>query len=121
MPVAIEAKLSSSSTISAASRATSVPLAPIAMPTSAALSAGVSLTPSPVMATTSPRRLSAATIFIFCSGVVREKTVIPSRSRSTNCCSRSRSRSAPCRIRCSAGSSGRRMPQARATASAVSG
>ena len=41
------------STISAASRATSLPL-PSAIPMSAATRAGVSLTPSPVMATTSP-------------------------------------------------------------------
>ena len=48
------AKLSSSSTSAAASRATSVPRSPIAMPTSAAFSAGASLTPSPVMPTTAP-------------------------------------------------------------------
>ena len=51
------AKLSSSSTSAAASRATSVPRSPIAMPTSAAFSAGASLTPSPVIATTSPSAL----------------------------------------------------------------
>ena len=51
----IVAKLSSSSTMSAASRATSVPLRPMATPTSAARSAGASLTPSPVTATTSPK------------------------------------------------------------------
>ena len=45
------------STSPAASRATSVPRPPIAMPMSAALSAGASLTPSPVMATTSPLAL----------------------------------------------------------------
>ena len=42
---------SSVSTIAAASRATSVPRPPIAMPMSAARSAGASLTPSPVIAT----------------------------------------------------------------------
>ncbi len=52
----IVAKSSSVSTISAASRAASVPEQPIAMPTSARRSAGVSLTPSPVTATTSPLR-----------------------------------------------------------------
>ena len=53
----IVAKLSSVRTMSAASLATSVPLIPMAMPMSACFSAGASLTPSPVMATTSPRRL----------------------------------------------------------------
>ena len=48
----IEAKLSSVSIIAAASLLTSVPVIPMAMPMSAFLSAGASLTPSPVMATT---------------------------------------------------------------------
>lgn len=46
------AKLSSKSTISEASFATSVPVIPIANPTSAFLRAGASLVPSPVTATT---------------------------------------------------------------------
>ena len=46
------AKLSSSSVMAAASLLTSVPVMPMAMPTSAFFSAGASLTPSPVMATT---------------------------------------------------------------------
>src|SRR6476469_4709335 len=50
----MEAKLSPVRTISAASLETSVPLIPIATPTSACLSAGASLTPSPVMDTTLP-------------------------------------------------------------------
>mmetsp|Transcript_108133 Transcript_108133/g.247983 ORF Transcript_108133/g.247983 Transcript_108133/m.247983 type:complete len:259 (-) Transcript_108133:1662-2438(-) len=50
----IDAKLSSSKTMSAASLATSVPRIPMARPTWACLRAGASLTPSPVMATTSP-------------------------------------------------------------------
>ena len=65
------AKLSSSSVIAAASRATSVPPLPIATPISARLSAGASLTPSPVMATNSPLRCSASTMRIFCSGSMR--------------------------------------------------
>ena len=65
------AKLSSSSTMSAASLATSVPVTPMATPMSARLSAGASLTPSPVMATTSPRACSALTMASFCSGEVR--------------------------------------------------
>ncbi len=48
----MDAKLSSVSVIAAASRVTSVPVMPIAMPMSAFLSAGASLTPSPVMAAT---------------------------------------------------------------------
>lgn len=45
---------SSTSAISAASTAMSLPTPPIAMPTSAALSAGASFTPSPIMQTLSP-------------------------------------------------------------------
>ena len=59
----------------AASRATSVPRPPMAMPMCAALSAGASLTPSPVMAVTSPFRLSACTSRSFCSGTIRAKTL----------------------------------------------
>ena len=70
----IEEKSSSVSTSAAASRATSVPRSPIAMPMSAALSAGASFTPSPVIATTSPRALSARTMRSFCSGTTRAKT-----------------------------------------------
>ena len=47
----IDEKSSSSNTIAEASLATSVHLCPIAIPICAALSAGASLTPSPVMAT----------------------------------------------------------------------
>ena len=47
----IVAKLSSASTMSAASFETSVPVMPMAMPMSAVFSAGASLTPSPVIAT----------------------------------------------------------------------
>ena len=51
------AKLSSVMTIFAASFATSVPVMPIATPTSAVTSAGASFTPSPVIATTLSLRL----------------------------------------------------------------
>ena len=54
------AKLSSSSTRLAASRATSVPLLPIATPMSARASAGASFTPSPVIATNLAARLKGA-------------------------------------------------------------
>ena len=50
----IVAKLSSASTMSAASLETSVPVIPMATPMSAAFSAGASLTPSPVIATVMP-------------------------------------------------------------------
>ena len=56
----IKAKLSSSSTISAASSATSVPLIPMATPTSACLREGASFTPSPVIATSRTARLQRA-------------------------------------------------------------
>ena len=54
MAFTIVAKLSSRSTMSAASWATSVPESPIATPMSACFKAGASFTPSPVTATTSP-------------------------------------------------------------------
>jgi len=57
----IELKLSSIRMIAAASRATSVPELPIAKPTSAFLSAGASLVPSPVTATTLFLSLSPVT------------------------------------------------------------
>ena len=79
MAATIVAKLSSSSTRSAASRATSVPESPIAMPMFASWSAGASLTPSPVMATTCPRLRNARAIFNFSSGETR-LTTIPSLS-----------------------------------------
>ena len=47
-------KASSLRTMSLVSRATSVPRWPMAMPISAFLSAGASLTPSPVMPTMAP-------------------------------------------------------------------
>ena len=67
----IEAKLSSVSTMSAASRVTSVPVIPIAIPMSAAFTAGASLTPSPVIATTLPRPWSARTMRSLCSADTR--------------------------------------------------
>ncbi len=70
----IDAKLSSIRIMSAASFETSVPLTPIATPMSAALSAGASLTPSPVMATTAPCRCSAFTSRSLCSGFTRAYT-----------------------------------------------
>ncbi len=69
----IVAKLSSVSTIVAASRATSVPLTPIATPMSARRSAGASLTPSPVIATTWPWSRRASAIRSFDCGEARAK------------------------------------------------
>src|SRR5689334_17967595 len=68
----MEVKSSSSSTSAAASRATSVPRPPIAMPMCAAFSAGASFTPSPVIATTSPFAFNASTSRSFCSGTTRQ-------------------------------------------------
>lgn len=73
MAVMIEEK-SPNRTRSAASFATSEPL-PIAMPQSAALRDGASLTPSPVTATQFPKLLKELTMRNFCSGVVRAKTI----------------------------------------------
>ena len=68
------AKLSSVSTMSAASLETSVPVIPMATPILAALSAGASLMPSPVMATMWPLRCRAPTIRSLCSGSTRANT-----------------------------------------------
>ena len=65
---AIVAKLSSARTISAAFFATSVPVIPIAIPTSAVFKEGASFTPSPVIATVFPIDFSADTMRILCSG-----------------------------------------------------
>ncbi len=65
------AKLSSVSVMSAAPLATSVPVMPMAQPMSAALSAGASLTPSPVMETTWPFFCHALTMRILFSGETR--------------------------------------------------
>ena len=70
------AKLSSVRIITAASLETSVPVIPIATPMSAAFSAGASLTPSPVIATTLPCRLSSWTSRILSSGATRATTPI---------------------------------------------
>ena len=67
----IDAKLSSVSTMSEAARVTSVPVRPMAMPMSAAATAGASFMPSPVMATISPRAFKAWTIRCLCSADTR--------------------------------------------------
>mmetsp|Transcript_1947 Transcript_1947/g.4590 ORF Transcript_1947/g.4590 Transcript_1947/m.4590 type:complete len:230 (-) Transcript_1947:1583-2272(-) len=72
------AKLSSASTILAASLDTSVPVMPMATPMLAALRAGASLTPSPVMEDTCPMRWSDLTMRILFSGEARAKTLQPS-------------------------------------------
>ena len=63
--------------MSAAPLDTSVPAIPIATPMSARFRAGASLTPSPVMATTSPCSCSASTIRSLCSGLTRGRTRRP--------------------------------------------
>ena len=67
----IEAKLSSVRTMSDTSLVTSVPVMPMAMPMSAALMAGASLTPSPVIATICPRDFQACTTRSLCSAETR--------------------------------------------------
>ena len=64
----IVTKLSSVKIISEAFFATSVPFFPIAIPMSAFFSAGASLTPSPVIATTAPVFWNASTMRTLCSG-----------------------------------------------------
>ena len=65
-------KLSSASTMSLASFATSVPAIPIATPMSASFRAGASLTPSPVIATTSCAARSCRTTSCLSRGSARE-------------------------------------------------
>ena len=59
--------------MAAACFATSVPRTPMATPTSAFFNAAASLTPSPSIATISPRCCSASTISSLCSGETRLK------------------------------------------------
>ena len=70
----IVTKLSSVKIISAAFFATSVPFFPIAIPISAFFNAGLSFTPSPVIATTAPVCCQALTILTLCSGVTLANT-----------------------------------------------
>ena len=70
----IVTKLSSANIISAAFLATSVPFFPIAIPMSAFFKAGLSFTPSPVIATTLPAFCHAFTILTLCSGVTLANT-----------------------------------------------
>ena len=87
----------------------------MAMPTSAALSAGASLTPSPVIATTSPRARSRRTRRSLCSGLRRAHRSTW-RSRAASAASSSASSSAPVRV-CGRSDS----PTWRAMARAVAG
>src|SRR3954447_10275751 len=75
MPATTVAKSSSVSTTVAASRATSVPPRPMATPMSAWRRAGASLTPSPVMATTSPWSCRVSAMRSFASGAVEQAGV----------------------------------------------
>ena len=67
----IVAKLSSPRIMFEASLVTSVPVTPMAMPMSAVFSAGASLTPSPVIATTLPWACRAVTICSLFCGATR--------------------------------------------------
>ena len=110
------AKLSSVSTMSAASFDTSVPVMPMATPMLAVLSAGASLMPSPVIATTWPLRCSASTMRSLCSGSTRANTRTSSTTASS-AASSMRRRSAPVTTR----APGSRMSSSRAIACAVAG
>ena len=70
----IELKLSSNKMISAASLQTSVPVIPIANPTSAFLNAGASLDPSPVTAITLSSCFNPVAKMNLSSGVALAKT-----------------------------------------------
>mmetsp|Transcript_44568 Transcript_44568/g.90989 ORF Transcript_44568/g.90989 Transcript_44568/m.90989 type:complete len:229 (+) Transcript_44568:93-779(+) len=70
----MEEKLSSMITMSDASCATAVPMMPMERPTSASLSAGPSLVPSPVTATTSPISFNRLTRTNLSSGLHRAST-----------------------------------------------
>jgi hypothetical protein len=74
MAVTIEAKLSSVRTMSAASLATSLPLRPMAMPTSDFFKAGESFTPSPVMTQNAFLRCMASTMRTLVVGLQRAST-----------------------------------------------
>lgn len=71
----IEVKLSFNKIISAAYFATSVPVIPIAKPTSAFLRAGASFVPSPVTATTYPLSLNPVTNAYLSSGLDLARTL----------------------------------------------
>ena len=68
--------MSSVSTMSAASFETAVPVMPMATPMLLCLSAGASLTPSPVIATTWLLACKALTSLSLCSGATRAKTLV---------------------------------------------
>lgn len=107
--------------MSAASLATSVPAMPMATPMEACLRAGASLTPSPVMAGTSPAWRRILTSSCLSRGSVRLKTievrcVVSSSMRFAG--GRSKN-SAPVKERPSMLSLGPKMPISRAMASAV--
>ena len=88
--------------------ATSVPV-PMAMPTSAAASAGASLTPSPAMATTRPCPRRRCTTAPFCSGRTSASTSVMPSLAATACAV----------VRLSPVSMTMRMPSARRLASAA--
>ena len=75
------AKLSSIKMTELASLVTSVPFFPIETPMSASLTAGASLTPSPVIATMFPCDLSPFTMRSLWAGVTRAKTLTFGKAR----------------------------------------
>lgn len=120
--VTIEAKLSSVRTMSAASLATSLPFMPMAMPTSDFLSAGESLTPSPVMTQNARRRCMASTMRTFVDGLHLASTS-GSLSMASTCALLRASNALACMMACGSmgapAAAGGRMPTSRAMAVAV--
>mmetsp|Transcript_9487 Transcript_9487/g.43179 ORF Transcript_9487/g.43179 Transcript_9487/m.43179 type:complete len:290 (+) Transcript_9487:778-1647(+) len=115
--LAMDAMLSSRMTMSQASFAISVPAMPSAKPTSASLSAGASLVPSPVTDTTSPKDFCRLHRVSLSAGEERARTLILTATASFSDWLILRN-TGPSRIKPSSPSS--RMPASLAMASAVS-
>mmetsp|Transcript_11570 Transcript_11570/g.30725 ORF Transcript_11570/g.30725 Transcript_11570/m.30725 type:complete len:301 (-) Transcript_11570:1607-2509(-) len=123
----IVAKLSSASTMSAACLETSVPAIPIAMPMAACWRAGASLTPSPVIAATSPKPCSCLMSRCLSCGSARQKTRLRVSSSCSCCSSGSEKKDDPSKTSCappspsssSAAADSSRMLTSRAMALAV--
>eukprot|EP00964_Phaeocystis_antarctica_P097700 scaffold63781_cov63-Phaeocystis_antarctica.AAC.1 len=113
------AKLSSASTMSAACLETSVPAIPMATPMAACCSAGASLTPSPVIAATSPSPCSCLSNRCLSAGSARQKTMLLVVSSWFCAASGSAKNSPPTKTRPSSGSPSAKTPTSRAMAEAV--
>ena len=92
----------------------------MAMPMAAWRRAGASLTPSPVIAVTSPSLLSMRTRRCLSAGSARQKTRLPDRSSAVCWPSGSAKKALPVNVHASSGSPGAKIPTSLATACAVS-